>query len=690
LRDGSSAGRRPSTKRNSLTIIEKTPVIGKSPAWLDGTDAVYRGDIDGLRAVAIGLVIGYHAFPSYFPGGFIGVDVFFVISGFLITGIIARHLARGDFSVVAFYSRRIRRIFPALLLTITATIAIGWYMLPVKEFKALGLSVIGSTAFVQNLVLLHEVGYFDVAAIRKPLLHIWSLGIEEQYYIVWPLILMLAMRLRANMLTLVISLGLLSFWFGLAILRKDADGAFYLPPARAWELLVGSALALAQTFNWRVPQADRITAVIENVLHQVVFAPDQQRRIALLPQIGGLLGAGLLVFGALRFNAQLPYPGARALVPVLGAALLIQSEQSVVNRAILGSTLFLFIGLISYPLYLWHFPAIVYLRLLLPDGVHWYAMCGTILGTSALSWLTYRFVERPIRSGAPGLLVVVPLVVAMAGLCGLGVILYATDGVPQRMPSELLPFVQTGEETAAHWQRGKCLLLPEQGPAAFAPECAGHGGRPLILYWGDSYAAAEYAGVEALRAEGGYDVAEYTSSACPPLMGFVLPVRPFCKENNDFVMKQIAKLRPDVVVLHGTWLNAPADIEKGVAETVRQLKALQIRKIIFLGPPPRWNGIGLSANVVDYYYEHGLKIIPSRTKYRLVEEDVDEQMRQIAIKSDIPYISIQKILCNADGCLVRIGPNGQDLTAFDPGHVTLPGAIYVTRQILPELLKGTK
>jgi peptidoglycan/LPS O-acetylase OafA/YrhL len=668
----------------SLTIIEKTP------AWLDKTELTYRRDIDGLRAVAIGLVIGYHAFPNYFPGGFIGVDVFFVISGFLITGIIARHLTRGDFSVAAFYGRRIRRIFPALLLAVTATIAVGWYMMPVKEFKALGLSVIGSTAFVQNLVLLHEVGYFDVAAARKPLLHIWSLGIEEQYYIVWPLILMLATRFRTNVMTLAISLAVLSFWFGLVALQKDAASAFYLPHVRAWELLVGSCLALAQTIHWRVPKADRIIEAIEKVLRQIVFAPDGPRHIALLPHLGGLVGAGLVVYGTLRFNAQLPYPGFRALVPVLGAALLIQSEQSVVNRSILGSPLFVFIGLISYPLYLWHFPAIVYLRLLFPDGVHWYLMGGTILGAVALSWLTYRFVERPIRSGGLRRHVVASLVVLMTGLCGLGVTMYATDGLPQRLPSELLPFMLTGDETAAHWQRGKCLLLPEQGPAAFAPECAGHGGRPLILYWGDSYAAAEYAGVEALRAEGGYDVAEYTSSACPPLMGFVLPVRPFCKENNDFVMQQIAKLRPDVVVLHGTWLNAQADIEKGVAETVRQLKALQIRKIVFLGPPPRWNGIGLSANVVDYYYEHGLKIIPSRTKYRLVEEDVDEQMRQIAVKNDIPYISIQKILCNADGCLVRIGPNGQELTAFDPGHVTLPGAIYVTRQILPELLQGIK
>jgi peptidoglycan/LPS O-acetylase OafA/YrhL len=639
--------------------------------------------------VAIGLVIGYHALPAYFPGGFIGVDIFFVISGFLITGIIAHHLAGGDFSVAAFYSRRIRRIFPALLLAVTATIAIGWYMLPVKEFKALGLSVIGSTAFVQNLVLLHEVGYFDVLAIRKPLVHIWSLGIEEQYYIVWPLILILATRFRANVMTLVTGLAILSFWFGLVTLQKDAAGAFYLPHVRAWELLVGSCVALAQTIHRRTPQAERVTAAIENVLHQVVFAPDRPRRIALLPHLGGLLGAGLVVYGALRFNAQLPYPGVRALVPVLGAALLIQSGQSAINRSILGSRLFVFIGLISYPLYLWHFPAIVYLRLLFPDGVHWYLMGGTILGTVALSWLTYRFVERPIRSGRLARHMVASLVVLMTGLCGLGVTMYATDGLPQRMPSELLPFVLTGEETAAHWRRNECLLLL-QGPTAFAPECAGHGGRPLILYWGDSYAAAEYAGAEALRAEGGYDVAEYTSSACPPLIGFVLPERPFCKENNDFVMQQIAELRPDVVVLHGTWLNAQAVIENGVTETVRQLKALHIRKIVFLGPPPRWNGIGLSANVVDYYYEHGLKIIPSRTKYRLVQEDVDEQMRQIAIKNDIPYISIQKILCNADGCLVRIGPNGQYLTAFDPGHVTLPGAIYVTRQILPELLKGIK
>jgi peptidoglycan/LPS O-acetylase OafA/YrhL len=672
------------TKGNSLTIVEKPP------AWLDKTVSTYRRDIDGLRAVAIGLVIGYHSFPTYFPGGFIGVDIFFVISGFLITGIIARHLARRDFSVAAFYGRRIRRIFPALLLAVAATVVVGWYMLPVKEFKALGSSVIGSAAFLQNLVLLHEIGYFDVAAARKPLLNIWSLGIEEQYYIIWPLILTLATRFRANVMTLVTSLAVLSFWFGLVTLQENEPGAFFLPHARAWELLVGSCLALVQTIHWKNPQADRITEAIEKVLHRVVFAAGCPRRIALLPHLGGLVAAGLVAYGALRFNAQLHYPGTLALVPVLGAALLIQFEQSVVNRSILGSRLFVFFGLISYPLYLWHFPAIAYLRMLFPDGIHWYLMGGTILGAVALSWLTYRFVELPIRSGGLQRHVVAPLVVSMAGLCAVGVIMYATDGLPQRLPSELLPFMLTGEETSKYWQRGKCLLLPEQGAAAFASECAGHGGRPLILYWGDSYAAAEYAGAEALRAEGGYDVGEYTSSACPPLMGFVLPERPFCKENNDFVMREIAKIRPDVVVLHGTWLNAQADIEKGVAETVGQLKALQIKKIVFLGPPPRWNGIGLSANVVDYYYEHGLKLIPGRTKYRLVQEDLDEQMRQIAIKNDIQYISIQKVLCNADGCLVRIGPNGRDLTAFDPGHVTLQGAIYVTRQILPELLKGIK
>jgi peptidoglycan/LPS O-acetylase OafA/YrhL len=653
------------------------------------TVSTYRRDIDGMRAVAVGIVIGYHAFPTYFPGGFIGVDIFFAISGFLITGIIARHLARRDFSVAAFYGRRIRRIFPALLLTVAATVAVGWYMLPVKEFKALGLSVIGSAAFVQNLVLLHEVGYFDVVAARKPLLHIWSLGIEEQYYIVWPLILMLATRFRANLVTLATSLAVLSFWFGLVTLQKSEARAFYLPPARAWELLVGSCLALAQTIQWRVPKADRIVEAIENVLHAVVFAADYPRRTLLLPHLGGLLGAGLIAYGVVRFNAQLHYPGNRALVPVLGAALLIQFPQSVVNRSILGSRLFVFFGLISYPLYLWHFPAIVYLRLLFPDGVHWYFVVGAILGAVALSWLTYRFIEQPIRSGRLQRHAVAPLAVLMVGLCGLGVTMYATNGLPQRLPSALLPFMLTGEETSAHWQRGKCLLLPEQGSTAFAPECAGHGGRPLILYWGDSYAAAEYAGVEALRKEGGYDVAEYTSSACPPLMGFALPERPFCTENNNFVMQQIAKLQPDVVVLHATWLNAQADIEKGVAETVRQLKASRIRKIVFLGPPPRWNGIGLSANVVDYYFERGLKIIPSRTKYRLVEEDVDEKMRQIAVKNDIQYISVQKILCNADGCLVRIGPNGQDLTAFDSGHVTLPGAIYVATRILPDLLSGT-
>jgi len=661
--------------------------LNKSPDWIDESFSKYRPDIDGLRAIAVGLVIGYHAFPKLFPGGFIGVDVFFVISGFLITGIISRHIIEGSFSISEFYGRRIRRIFPALILVIAATVAMGWYMLPVNEFKVLGKSVIGSSMFVQNLVMLKEVGYFDVASARKPLLHIWSLGIEEQYYIIWPIILILAARVRANLATLTITLIFASFFFGSSILKKNPEAAFYLPQSRGWELLIGSLLALNATYNWKSKNQSKFIELIEEGLYHLLFKSEKSRQ-QLLPDTCGILGLGLLAYGLLHFTAETKYPGFHALIPTLGASLLILAKESSVNRTILSSRIFVFMGLISYPIYLWHYPVFAYLRLYLPSGVHWYIMLTAISGVVLVSWLTYSLIESPIRRGNLKVFINTSLVFLMICTFSVGVVLYKTEGFPQRVPAELRPFMLTGDETSVFWRRGTCLLLPDQGAANFGSECAGNGGRPLILYWGDSYAAAEYSGADALRNELKFDVAQYTSSACPPLIGYTLHERPFCKENNDFVMQQIAKIRPDVVILHSTWYNPQSDIEIGVNETVKQLKALHIPKVIFLGPPPSWTGIGLSANVADYYFEHGYEIIPARTRYRLVQNDVDERMRMVAEKNGIQYISIQKMLCNSDGCLSRIGPDGMYLTAYDPGHVTRPAATYVAEQFLPGILKG--
>src|ERR1700722_15954724 len=219
----------------------------------------YRPDIDGLRAVAVLLVVLFHAFPEAMRGGFIGVDIFFVISGFLITGIIVRELDQQRFSLLTFYGRGIRRIFPALIVVLGATLVLGWlWMLP-AAYAQLSADVFASAAFFSNIALLLQSGYFDVESAKKPLLHLWSLGIEEQFYLFWPLILMLAVRLRLSMLATACVIGLASFVLNVAMIGSDPVATFYLPFTRAWELVAGAALAcswsrLSQTGaanNWR-------------------------------------------------------------------------------------------------------------------------------------------------------------------------------------------------------------------------------------------------------------------------------------------------------------------------------------------------------------------------------------------------------------------------------------------------------
>jgi len=292
----------------------------------------HRSDVDGLRAVAVMLVVNFHGFPLAMPGGFIGVDIFFVISGFLITGIIARELDAQHFSLTGFYNRRIRRIFPALIVVLCAVLALGWlWMLP-GPYVALSRDVAASAAFFANIALMLQSGYFDIESAKKPLLHLWSLGIEEQFYLFWPLILMLAARRRRSLLCVAAVIALVSFALNVALIGSDPVATFYLPFTRAWELLAGAALACA----WdRFGQSE---------------AASNRRAMA---------GVVLIVISVAVLNVHRAFPGWWALLPVAGSALLLSAPASWINRVCLGWPPLVWIGLISYPLYLWHWPLLV-------------------------------------------------------------------------------------------------------------------------------------------------------------------------------------------------------------------------------------------------------------------------------------------------------------------------------------------
>ena len=395
------------------------------PAAVDTASMSYRRDIDGLRAIAVMAVVVYHALPTVLRGGFIGVDVFFVISGFLISGQIVAELEAGRFTFTSFYARRIRRIFPALLLVLLATLGYGFVVLLPKELAGLGADVAGGAGFISNLMQWNEAGYFDRAAIYKPLLHLWSLGVEEQYYIGWPVALWLLYKTRSNILGFVIAAALGSFALSAAIAASNPAMDFYSPMTRLWELAAGALLAYRQA-----GQAD---------------STGGERRHSCL----SVAGLALILGGAVLFNPQMNFPGWLALAPVTGAVLLIAAGPgAVINRTLLSSRAVVFTGVISYPLYLWHWPLISY-AYFLDNGreMKTFPALMIIVASFILAWATYRLLELNLRFGGHRRAKTLGLVLAMLLVGSFGAGIWAAQGLPGRFRQ--LPQIDDAKISAA-------------------------------------------------------------------------------------------------------------------------------------------------------------------------------------------------------------------------------------------------
>lgn len=394
----------------------------------------YRPDIDGLRALAVLSVLLYHAFPKIVKGGFIGVDIFFVISGYLISSIIAQDLEKERFSIVNFYNRRIRRIFPALLLVLFTVFIFGWFVLLPDEFRALGKHIFGGSVYISNFILWRETGYFDIASQLKPLLHLWSLGIEEQFYIVFPILLWLCAKYKYRMPTIILLLCILSFLDNLYLFRKSQVIDFYSPLSRVWELMAGAIISTAIRHNAIQNMYIKIDAVCGKWLKEGE-TPNDGRNISLLLAITGVV---FIFCGLLLSRHGDAYPGWKATLPVLGTAmLLLATPNNPISKYIFSNKILVFIGLISYPLYLWHWPLLSYATIL--DG----NMCGKyewryiriicILLSFILAYITYRFVERPIRfTKTNQLKKAILLFIILIGTGIFGLLVYFNNGFENR------------------------------------------------------------------------------------------------------------------------------------------------------------------------------------------------------------------------------------------------------------------
>jgi peptidoglycan/LPS O-acetylase OafA/YrhL len=335
----------------------------------------YRAEIDGLRALAVLPVILFHAGFEWFSGGFVGVDVFFVISGYLITTIIISEMAEGKFSIVNFYERRARRILPALFFVMAACLPFAWLWLTPSDLKDFGQSLVAVSTFSSNILFWLESGYFDTAAELKPLLHTWSLAVEEQYYILFPIFLMLTWRLGIKWILILLSIV---FFISLGIAQWGAynspTAAFFLLPTRGWELLVGVFAAFYLKYN---------THLKSHSLNQAL----------------SLLGFCLIVYSIIAFDETTPFPSLYALVPTIGTGLLILCTvpKTLVHK-LLSLKFIIGIGLISYSAYLWHQPLLAFARHRLLGEVSELTLIALCLISLVLAWFSWKFVEAPFRN----------------------------------------------------------------------------------------------------------------------------------------------------------------------------------------------------------------------------------------------------------------------------------------------------
>lgn len=356
----------------------------------------YRAEIDGLRAFAVLSVVVFHAFPNCLEGGFVGVDVFFVISGFLITSHIIEELEKEQFSFIAFFGRRIRRIFPALVLVMASSLIFGWFSLLEDEYAQLGKHIASGATFLINFILVDESNYFDNASETKPMLHLWSLAVEEQFYIFWPLVLWAACKLRLNLLSVTVLLAAISFYFNLHFVQSHPIKSFFLPVGRLWEFLSGSIL------SWLLlnkPESlSKVKIFIDKLLVNFSYHKKSSVNGAITSNLLSFSGLSLLTFSIFFIDKSLPFPSNWALIPVVGVVLVISSgSKAWLNRMLLMNPIAVWFGLISYPLYLWHWPILSFLQIVENGLPHRDSRILAVLISILLAWGTYHFIERYFR-----------------------------------------------------------------------------------------------------------------------------------------------------------------------------------------------------------------------------------------------------------------------------------------------------
>ena len=621
----------------------------------------YRKDIDGLRAVAVLPVLIFHAKLGFFHGGFLGVDVFFVISGFLITSILIEEISQKTFSFANFYERRVRRLLPALIFMTAATSVLAYQLMITVDLKGYGNSLVAMSLFSSNIFFWLDSGYFDRVADLKPMLHTWSLAVEEQYYFFFPLVLLIVLRWVPKLLTLtvltilVISLGLAS-WASV----NAPDANFYLLPTRAWELMFGSLASILIFNNVQILERLSTANAFKN-------------------------GALIVLFICLIwFDESIPHPSMLTLIPVLATLVLIviPAPDSLAHK-LLTLRPMVFTGLISYSLYLWHQPLLVFNRYMSAKSDA-SVRIAILLAAFALAFVSWRYIEKPFRhrNVTTRKQVYSFCAVSFAAIIGFG--LYAgQDGLPSRYTQEqqaLLSYLQYNAPAGQPQDNAHCFLDEDETHKALSASCFDSGS---VLLWGDSHANALAKG---LRYKLGENLNETTSSACLPLINTHFPHRKHCQTTNDFVIEHIQQANYNTIVLHGNWISHPDKID-ALSETLAALQTVNARIIVVGGVPhylPDLPSFLLTKRLLLDADSAPVKVEP--TLFAEIEA-IDTKLMAASKQFDnVTFVSALASFCaSQEQCQVILPSATEERqwvpAAWDYGHVTLEGALLLSDQI---------
>jgi peptidoglycan/LPS O-acetylase OafA/YrhL len=614
----------------------------------------YRADIDGLRALAVMPVLLYHAGVPGFLGGFVGVDIFFVISGYLICGMIDADIRAGSFSLGNFYKRRVLRILPALFVMFLVTSVLAYiYCLPV-ELEDYAKSLASAVGSVSNIYFAGTAGYFDAPAETKPLLHTWSLGVEEQFYIIVPLLMLLVWRVAPKRAKLLFAVAAaLSLAAALAVSYRNTTFAFYLTPFRAWELALGALLSI-----------------------KFIPAP----KTAFSRNACGAIGMLLLLAAIFLGSSTAPLLLMTSLASI-GAVLVIASSErgvSAVGR-LLSLPPVVFIGLISYSLYLWHWPLIVFQR---TDGLLVHGPSGMLTKlmlvaiSIGIAWLSWKFIEMPFRSKgkdrskAAVFGTASAAMASAAALCGLVLV---AGGAPFRFPERVVSIAAyLAYDPTAAFRSGQCYLATNRQQLDVRTCMQPDPERPNYLLVGDSHAAHLWFGLSS--AMPGVNVMQATASACRPA---ALPVSALdtraCPKLMQFVFNDfLTNNRVDKVLLSASWK------DEDVPDLLSTLDTLRLRglDVTVLGPIVEYDG-ALPRLLADEILRNN-RFIASRTRTAGIRER-DRELRRIVTAKGATYLSVYDAVCRSGHC--DEFAEGDIPLQFDAGHLTAQGSVEIGRRL---------